>query len=147
MPSIQLIVSDKKSVDVLNITQGGYPHITVVHCKNPPDGQLMFVGHEALSFTHGMQVTLSNPHINSFEKDGKMRHDILTDVDDATVAVIGEIRNHYITADDGWELDKCNMRTPHITAGTYWSLDEAEARLLELKDEFPRLVTICGVCY
>jgi hypothetical protein len=127
--------------DELQKTDGGYPHITFVYTGKCDIQPLADAGIKACLEMMKAPVTLVGAHMNSFEKDGKMRYDILADLDEDSIERIEQLRESAIDLDHGKVMI---MRTPHITMHTVWSEEEAKAKM---KDQFPFDVNVIGVCF
>lgn len=145
MKGIFLTVVDEKSTGVLQTTEGGCPHITFVYTGSSYEPHDLKQDAETVfDYLVGLAFSLVDVKMNSFEKNGKMRYDLLASLDKDSCAYIEYCRRCVFPLKERDE-STCIMRDPHVTVGTYWSEDEATARLNEISDKFPLAVAINGV--
>lgn len=134
MSGVYFIVWDdhKDHFRLLKPTDGGWPHITLFYSGTNIDLHTLQSMARLIADASSRPVTIADVRINSFmhEREGKMRYDVLLDLDKATIEYIDRTRmmcalvNSFDTAQ--FE-QKVSMMKPHITVGCYWTQEEAAA--------------------
>lgn len=145
MSGIYLICWDEKHKEkspILHSTNGGYPHITLAYTgSHVPLAELVSTA-SALFPNWAMKiVTCTNAFVNSFECNGRMRHDVLMRI--AQSNDVETCRNEFILKMTN--ASQFSIRIPHITHGIYESLEEAQSvvRILN-SDWLPYDVEVTG---
>lgn len=126
---------------LLRKTCGGWSHITISYCGNDLSmdelrrvlrDQVGVVGHE---------VSIVGYHPNVFVCRGRLRYDVLLDLDDETTALIERVRTEL-------PATKYSQSVPHITWSVSWDA-ATHARDLERIDKLlqkgPQKATITGL--
>lgn len=147
-----LIVSnfdDMNTQNLLQITKGGYPHITLFYSgKQIKEGELVAIGGKCMQhiFKEGYErkLTLNTITVNTFfeEKTKKYRHDVLIELDKDGVKGVEELRALTISQSDF--SYKVTARMPHITHSIHYDLYLAELAATELREKLPISVFITG---
>ena len=142
MPGLYLVLRDTegKTLDeVLRVTQGGPPHVTVAYTgKRLGDGELIRAGMVALGSVVRKSIVLQSVSVNTFfhEKMGCHRHDVLLGIDPELIV---NLRKQLF---DG--VKDIIMRKPHVTVGTFALRAEADAEAKRISTLLPRSVSIVG---
>jgi 2'-5' RNA ligase len=144
MPGVFLILRDEHEEKgrVLEITNGGPPHITLAHTgKLLTDDFLIQLGSAALSLSVRTPLKVITARINSWqsEKTGKWRHDVLLDIDNKNMVEVWRTQVF-----NQMDTSKFNMRDPHVTIGTHEDKTTADDQLRRVSKLLPREVNIVG---
>lgn len=134
MSGVFLTVWDKQLRDktqLLRMTEGGWPHITLVHSgKHLSMESLLHIKERADNALIGQWVTLWSASIDTFTKeDGVKWHYVLLGIKEEEL--IDEVRKEHVLGNlpDGFDNSTLNMRTPHITHSTHTSWSDAKNTL------------------
>ncbi len=132
---------------VLKPTSGGYPHITLLYAINNTENNienntintdtLFEIGLDAAKRLREHEFSIEQAYINSFEKNGIMRYDVLMEVDHKLKEKINDIRAELKNMD-------VIMRTPHITHGIFWNKNNAEKACDKVNSMLPYSIKIIG---
>jgi hypothetical protein len=150
---VNLVVWDKED-DILQKTKGGWPHVTVAYTgKSLPAGELACHAGSMLSTTQGQdlfngpkdKVTLTEAYVNSFECNGKMRHDCLVRIDKNAQQMVTEFRD-YLRERFPEKSKEFSMHDPHVTCGIHDTVEAAQEQVDRLNALLPRGMTFTGVC-
>lgn len=148
MSGVYLIVWDenaKEHSDLLKVTKGGYPHITVAYTgKLIPKNVLLEISSALFSKWALVKVLFVKATVNSFfeSSTGKIRHDVLLLIDKSDE--IEKNRDEFFRGLPSSEL--FSMQNPHVTHGIYY--DEAKAKEIAdaiNADILPYEVVVTGV--
>lgn len=143
MSGVFLIVWDPVARDaspVLRTTSGGYPHITLVYTGGAVGRSVLYHFSSSLvSVFMFDEITLTHAFVNSFEKNGQMRHDVLLGIDEASDK---KVRTTCAVFEKATKMAFDN--TPHVTHGIYDTPEAAEAARAAVSAHLPRTVQITG---
>jgi len=129
-------------------TTGGYPHVTLFYAPedaNVDENSLFVCGVDCCKKMIKNTYTIEEAYINSFEKNGNTRYDVLMKVDAKCTELIEFFREHHLQIyfeDD--QIDKFFMNTPHITHAITWDKSEANRICRKLNKKLPADFRITG---
>ena len=136
MPGVYLLVSSRVT---LPATDGGEPHITVMHVTDKGAN----VQHDMEALCQAAKkafdekvLYLTSARTNDFVKDGKERYDILLDVSPSEDITRFQEAHPYRDA---------IKRTPHVTVLTSYNRDERDAAMRSWERQLPLTIKIADV--
>lgn len=134
------MIVDGEGGDVLRTTSGGYPHLTLTYTGAAVDAATLFAdGADAVQPWIGREIALTGAVVNSFDKNGRMRYDVLLLPDTGATAAVEETRSGLAR-----RLGAGTSVRPHVTHGIYWSAEEAEAARAAVAAKLPCKVRVTG---
>jgi hypothetical protein len=150
MSGVYLTLWDKELKDrslVLRPVKSGWAHLTVAYTdKLMPVTELVKISQTVLAIWAMRPVTLTKAYVNTFDMipTGKVRHDVLIEVDPQTTEAVWATRQTHLSPYDGSE--QFVMRNPHTTHSIHDSRESAEAMVETLnREHLPRTVYVTGV--
>lgn len=158
MSGFYLVVSnfrDEAVTEEFRPTAGGYPHVTAFHSQKRLDARTMLAVNALLLpclFGAGdalpeFKLEATHVYVNSFEKDGATRHDVLCRLSDRDAGSVNLMR---LVLDQSRLVDASSIspaQAPHVTHSIHWDQAAAEKAATHLAQKLPLTLRVTGAVF